>query len=503
MAYNTYYKGGSIWVGNAPPAGEAGWSTTKSAPSAPLQNLPGNPSQPAQIVNYSNTPAPTSTSTRTAYYTSPVDLQNAQKYLGNEGITYTQWTPGTQIGAGSLALGGSGVIPDSALSGGMRLGGADRYETAAAMQGYAPTLQRENFNNEVQRIQDLINAANNKTLEAEKIAKEGALRNAFQNNSQALNSQKSTVGNSYDSMMRQLNATRDATLPQYQAQKDSAAVDSAAQMRRVQALNALSGKYFSGANRDQQFNVLLAQKQAEQGINQAKNQFETGVTNRLSDADAQRVAALNDIAEKLRLTEQQYNQGTLDLTNQIESEKAAGAAKAMANAMQWANTVQQQGVDNSLRQGQLDLSRDIFGADQAWRDKTFGADQESAAFNRALALAGLTGYYDGNPTMAREQFGADQAYRNAGLANSRTSVPKAPTTAEINNQNQQAQNQVVSNIYNQIYTQNSSNEAALNSLYSQKGQILEALAMAGYDPSDALAFWEAMKNDLTTKAAEQ
>lgn len=403
MANNTYYKGGSIYFGDAPPDNSGGWSTTKSTPSAPLTNLPGNPNQPitatllpdynpgraATATLYSSAPASTATGPRTAYYASPIDLQNAQKYLGNEGITYTQWTPGTQIGAGSLALGGSGVIPDSALSGGMRLGGADRYETAAAMQGYAPTLQRENFNNTVQALQSLINTSNAKTLEAQEIARQNALRTAYQNNSQALNSQKSTVGNNYDSLTRQLNATKETQLPQYQAQRDQASADAETQLRRTQALNALTGKYFSGANRSQMLGVDLAKENAFGNINQAQNQFNTDMTNKLSDADAQRVAALNDIAEKLALNEKQYNQGTLDLTNQIESEKAAGAAKDLLDSMDWANRIQQQGVDNGLRQGQLDLSKLIAEQDQAYRDKTFGADQDNAAFQRALALAKL------------------------------------------------------------------------------------------------------------------
>ncbi|MHB1407854.1 MAG: hypothetical protein ACYCV0_20000, partial [Desulfitobacteriaceae bacterium] len=242
--------------------------------------------------------------------------------------------------------------------------------------------------------------------------------------------------------------------------------------------NALSGKFFSGANRDQQFNVLLAQKQAEQGINNAQNQFNTGITNRLSDADAQRVAALNDIAEKLRLTEQQYNQGTLDLTNQIESEKAAGAARTLADSMKWAQDVQDRGVDNSLRRGQLDLSRDIFnrgevwkektfGADQAWREKTFGADQDNAAFQRALALAGLTGVYDGQPTLDARQLAASQA---------RSSAPKAPTATRQKNNNLADAYEWVSNYANKGY--------GMQSALAQLQQNASEFLRDGIDPNE-------------------
>lgn len=302
-------------------------------------------------------------------------------------------------------------------NGGYSGGGGSWYSSPA--QDYASQLQ----------------AAQNAAAEAERIARQQALNAALQGNTQALNSQKSTVANSYNSAINQLNATKESQLPQYQAQRDQASADANAQLRRTQALNALTGKYHSGTNRTQQLAVDLAKQNAIAGYNQAENEFTTSMANQLSDVEAQRVAALNDIADKLSLVNQQYSQGTLSLNNEIESKKASAAAQAMADAMVWANQMQQQGVDNSYRQDLLNLQNKQFDAEQYWKEQQFGSDQEAAALQRALALAGLTGYYEGTPTFDREQFNADQAYRNASLNSKSSSSSNLSEIKYLNEQN--------------------------------------------------------------------
>ena len=77
---------------------------------------------------------------------------------------------------------------------------------------------------------------------------------------------------------------------------------------------------------------------------------------------------------------------------------------------------------------------------------------------------------------------------------------KAPTAAEINAQRDGLIGQVTSSIYDKVYGQNSSNEAALNTLSSNKGAILSDLASAGMSAKDALDYYRSMYDDLSPSA---
>jgi len=76
------------------------------------------------------------------YWATQIDYDLAKK--ANPYADVRLYTPGTQMGAGDYFLGGSAVLPDSALGGARRIGGKDRYETNALFsQHYYGAAARE------------------------------------------------------------------------------------------------------------------------------------------------------------------------------------------------------------------------------------------------------------------------------------------------------------------------------------------------------------------------
>ena len=291
------------------------------------------------------------------------------------------------------------------------------YGSSSGGGGGGSSSSKSSYQNSLTKYQNMI-------AEQAAKAKQDALRQAWESNSQALNSQKSTVTNNYNSATNKLNAVRDARLPEFQQQRNAASADAAQTSRGVKELMAATGRYNSGFNRSEQLGVDLNRSNAISGITGAQNQFETDVSNQSSDIDAQRVAALNDIAEKLQLGEKQYNDGTLSLTNQLESEKASGALKAFLDAQTRADTLSQQGIDNSFRQAQFDQNAELADLQQQWQQKQFDAEQKAVLWEQQFQQQGYTAdeaYRMAQLNLQRDQFEADEAYRKAALAKSGSS----------------------------------------------------------------------------------
>jgi len=314
---------------------------------------------------------------------------------------------GNAVGAGTYNAPGTAKNPFNLDTGaGMNNGSTSSY-SSSGISGGSGTSQSS--------YADKLTDYSNSVAEAVAKAKQDALRQAWEGNEQALNSQNATVDNNYTSAANKLNALQASRLPEYQAQKDATSQEAAAQLRRTQAFNALTGKFNSGYNRSQMNDIGLARQSSLDAVQGSENAFKTDVSNQLSDVDAQRVASLNDIAGKLQLGQKQYNDGTLSLTNQLESEKATGALKAMMDAQAWADTKSQQSLDNSFRQAQFDQSGRLAQLQQDWQEKQFQADQEAQAFNQALQAGQITGTYNGQSTLAAQAQAAEQAYRQAAL----------------------------------------------------------------------------------------
>jgi hypothetical protein len=155
--------------------------------------------------------------------------------------------------------------------------------------------------------------------------------------------------------------------------------------------------------------VELNRQNAIQGLNQGENQFTTQIANQLSDVENQKASSISDIASKLALLQRQYNDGTLDLNNQMASEKAAAASKAMLDAQAWADATQQRGIDNSARQAQFDYQKQLDSWNQAFQQK-----QYDNGLN--MDIAQLMGSYNGAPTLAAQQLAlsAQKAYSGGG-----------------------------------------------------------------------------------------
>jgi hypothetical protein len=339
-------------------------------------------------------------------YGNAIDLENARKILGNTpGLNFVDTSKGGTYTPTSsdYVVGGTGAVGGLADAGqAQRLAGLDSKGTYDAIQGAAGGIMRGSYANEMMNYQ-------NQLLEAQQAQKQAALRTAMENNTQSLNSQKSTVNNAYSKAVNSINATKEAQLPQYQQQRNAASADAAQAARKVRELMAATGRYNSGTNRSQQMAVELNRQNAIQGLNQGENQFTTQIANQLSDVENQKASSISDIASKLALLQRQYNDGTLDLNNQMASEKAAAASKAMLDAQAWADATQQRGIDNSARQAQFDYQKQLDSWNQAFQQK-----QYDNGLN--MDIAQLMGSYNGAPTLAAQQLAlsAQKAYSGGG-----------------------------------------------------------------------------------------
>jgi hypothetical protein len=319
------------------------------------------------------------------YWATQIDYDLAKQSNPNANVKL--WTPNAVMQEGDYFLGGEATgITDDMLGGATRIYGADRYATNKA------------FNQ--QYMVDAITAAQNKALEAEIEAQRQAQLTAYQRNQQALEAQRQDVGVNYDALVNRLQSLEQSRLPLYQAERDTASAEAAAQLRRTQALNALTGTYHSGSNRSQQLAIDLARQKAIQGATQAESDFRRDITTQLSEAEARRVAALNDIAAQLALNERQYAEGTLSLEKQFASKQAAAAAQSYLDAMEWANMLEQQEIENALRRDQFELEKELGKHSMSYKDRSLAQDdahfwaalqQEDKHFNTGLKARASSG----------------------------------------------------------------------------------------------------------------
>ncbi len=284
--------------------------------------------------------------------------------------------------------------------------------------------------------QNALTDYNDSVLDSAARAKQDALRQAWEGNEQALNSQKSTVANNYNSAANKLNAVRDARLPEFQQQRNMASADASQMALRNKELMAATGRSDSGYNRTSQTAIDLNRNNAISGYMKNENDFKTDVGNQLSDIDSQRVAALNDIAEKLSLGKKQYNDGTLSLTNQLESDKASGALKAFLEAQTRADTLSQQNYENSFRDKQFEQSASLAELQQQFQEKQFQAEQDAQLWEQQFRQQGFSAdesYRMSQLQLQKDTQAAENAYRNAALAASSvksSSSSSKPTAAE-------------------------------------------------------------------------
>jgi len=270
-----------------------------------------------------------------------------------------------------------------------------------------PTTQSMTQSSYEQKLADLAT----RTATAAADAKKFALKQAWEGNSQALNAQNATVDNNFNSAKNNLTALQTTRAGEYQGQKDATSQEAAAQLRRTQALNALTGKFNSGYNRSQMSDVGLARQGSLDSITNNQNTFNSGVANQISAADASRVAALNDIAGKLSLGQQQFNDGTLNISNQLTSDIAIGSLKSSLDAQAWSDQQRQLGITNGLNQSQLDLSKTIADNTKAYQDGMLTLQQANDNIRNAVAVEGVTGRI---PDILTTSYPSSAVTRNSG-----------------------------------------------------------------------------------------
>jgi len=289
-------------------------------------------------------------------------------------------------GAGGGINSGEGSLWNNATGQKVASGGSsgNLSYTQPTTQAMTQSMSQSSYE---QKLADLAR----QTATAAADAKKFALKQAWEGNSQALNAQNATVDNNFNSAKNNLTALQTTRAGEYQGQKDATSQEAAAQLRRTQALNALTGKFNSGYNRSQMSDVGLARQGSLDAIQGSQNTFNTGVANQISDADAQRVAALNDIAGKLQLGQKQLNDGTLNLSTQLASDIATGSLKASLDSQTWADQQRQLGIENSARDAQLALSTRIADATQAYQQGQLTLEQKNSEVANAIAASGITG----------------------------------------------------------------------------------------------------------------
>lgn len=271
---------------------------------------------------------------------------------------------------------------------------------------------------------DKLTEYNNSIAEQAAKAKQDALRQAWEGNSQALNSQNATVNNNYTSAANKLNAVQAARLPEFQQQRNASSAEAAQIALRNQELMAASGRGDSGYNRSNALSVDLNRSNAISALTDSENAFKTDVGNQLSDVDNQRVAALNDIAGKLQLGQKQYNDGTLSLTNQLESEKASGALKAFLESTTRADTLAQQSFNNSFQEKQFEQNASLAELQQQFQQKQFQAEQDAQLWQQQFQQQGFSAdeaYRMSQTKLQQDSLAAETAYKNAALAKSGSS----------------------------------------------------------------------------------
>lgn len=431
-------------------------------PNQPVQitDLPYNPNQPARVTNYSSSPYGGTTGTKTAYYTSDVDLQNALKYLGNQGINYVKWTPGTQIGAGSLALGGSGVIPDSALSGGTRLGGADRYETAAAMQAYAPTLQLSN-------IQAALNAQTSAQtgLYNQQASDQAAkIRQAIARQTQQGEATKTDYTNQMNTAINTLNTERAKIPGQITNLNNQASSTGMVNAQHIRNALAQMGLLQSGESASQQ---LLNDTTVQNNIN-ANNlqgqQLDASYGDKIASAQTDLASKVKAINDAIALAQAQGDENALLALQDAQAKIANAAAQGAVDYNNWAYKVGRDAIGDRQWQQGFDANQIQQGIDNAYRQ--YQATTQNSQWQQG--------------------FNADQAYRAAQIAAAQQPRAYTPTaTEQKNNAYGDAYDRIA-----QLFTEGVSPADIMNEIRNNEGTFRRA----GVNPQDLYDYLSRLSN---------
>ncbi len=181
------------------------------------------------------------------------------------------------------------------------------------------------------------------------------------------------------------------------------AANEAAVRENVEALNA------------QKYNINLAGEQgnaaAEQAYMQAINPNGSLAENLAANGlltsgltESSQIAAGNAYQAALNENSRNVNEQLAEIERAISSAELSGDLATAEQLQSWYDTVANAAIENA---------RDVVSANQWQRQLDYSRSQSE--LSNALSEAGVTGYYNGSPTLANQQYQSDLALNEAAL----------------------------------------------------------------------------------------
>lgn len=332
-----------------------------------------------------------------AYIASQIDYDLAKKSNPNADVRL--YTPGMSIGANDVVLGGSAVIPDSALNGAQRVWGADRNATNAAFQ---------NYDTNVRPIADMKNSLQSQLTAQTNLYNQQAsdqaarIRQAIERQKQQAESTKTDYTNQMNMAIGTLNAERAKIPGQITNLNNQASSRGMINAQHIRNALAQMGLLQSGESASQQ---LLNDTTVQNNIN-ANNlqgqQIDTSYGDKIASAQTDLASKVKAINDAIALAQSQGDEQSLMALQDAQAKIANAAAQGAVDYNNWAykygqdatqnrqwqqtfdaNQVQNN-IDNIYRQTQADL------ANRQWQDN-FGLQQAQLAASIAKASSSGSG----------------------------------------------------------------------------------------------------------------
>ena len=355
------------------------------------------------------------------------------------------------------------------------------YDTSAKSTAQQPDIAAQ-----IKAALDAQTASQTTLYNQQAEAQAAEIRQAIERQAQQGEATKTDYTNQMNTAIGTLNTERAKIPGQVTNLNNQASSSGMVNADHIRSALAQMGLLQSGESASQQ---LLNNTTVQNNIN-ANNlqgqELDASYGNQIASAQTDLAAKVKQINDAIALAQAQGDESSLLVLQDAQAKIAnAGAANA-ASYLDWAYKANQDATTNRMTQQQIDAKTVQDAIDNVYRQNQ--ADLAARQWDQTFGLQ-------------KDELTANTAYRNASLARGRSSAPKAPTSAEINNRRDQLIGQVTSSIYDKVYGQNSSDAAAFNTLTSNKGAILSDLTAAGMSAKDALDYYKSMYDDLRPAVA--
>jgi len=325
-----------------------------------------------------------------AYYGLQADYDLAKKANPNADVRL--YTPGMKLSANDMALGGTAVIPDSALADpNNRVWGADRNATQAAFT---------NYDSNVRPLKDMQTAQAGQLKTQTDMYNQQAtdqatkIRQAIATQTQQSDATKQDYTNQMNTAIGTLNTER-AKLPGQTATLSNQA-SSQGMERAGRTRNALAqmGLLQSGESASQQ---LLNDTTVSNQIN-ANNlqgqELDTQYGNKISSAQTDLASKVKQINDAIALAQSQGDENALMVLQDAQNKIAGAGAQSAVDYNTFAYKAGQDATNNRMNQQQID-ARNVQDAldnvyrqsqaDQAGRQWQSSFDTQNSQFDRQMA----------------------------------------------------------------------------------------------------------------------